>query len=267
MVNFLSTLYEQGLGYSALNTARSAISTIVTMENNTTCGEHKTVRRFMKGVFASRPALPRYSHTWDAETVLTHLDSLAPAESLSLKELTLKLTTLIALITGQRCQTIYHMDITHMQKCEDKFRFFINDLIKTSKPGRPQPVLILPKFTENINRCVFKTLEVYLEKTANIRRSNKLLLSYRKPHAPVHKETIGRWVKTILGRAGIDITLFKAHSTRAAATSAAKRAAVPMTSIMRAAAWQSDSTFRKFYEKPLQEENDFAHGVLNNKNR
>ena len=52
---------------------------------------------------------------------------------------------LSALITGHRWQTIHSMDITCFQKTEDRFRFVIEETIKTSKPGGLQSVLILPK--------------------------------------------------------------------------------------------------------------------------
>ena len=59
--------------------------------------------------------------------------------------------------------------------------------------------------------------------------------------------------------------MFKAHSTRSAATSGAKAADVPTGDIMVAAGWRSDSTFARFYDRPVQAEasaNYFAHAVL-----
>jgi hypothetical protein len=34
------------------------------------------IKRFMKGVFNQRPALPRYQHIWDVNIVLEYLASL-----------------------------------------------------------------------------------------------------------------------------------------------------------------------------------------------
>lgn len=53
-----------------------------------------------------------------------------------------------------------------------------------------------------------------------------LFISIRKPHNPVCSAAIARWMKTVMGSAGIDTDQFKAHSLRAAATSAAKTAGV-----------------------------------------
>ncbi len=52
--------------------------------------------------------------------------------------------------------------------------------------------------------------------------------------------------KTVLSSAGIDITQFKGHSTRAASVSAAGSAGVPVHDILAAAGWSSSGTFDRF---------------------
>ena len=61
--------------------------------------------------------------------------------------------------------------------------------------------------------------------------------------------------------AGIDMSLFSPHSTRAAATSAAARMNV---SISTTAGWTGDSTFKKFYHKPVRMNCDFGSALLDN---
>ena len=39
-IDFLASLYEEGLGYSAINTARSALSSVLTLPGNVTFGKH-----------------------------------------------------------------------------------------------------------------------------------------------------------------------------------------------------------------------------------
>ena len=80
------TLHRRlGLGYSAINTARSALSSVIMLGHNTTFGEHPLVTRFLKGIFELKPSLPRYSVIWDVGTVLKYLQSLP-----GIKESTLK---------------------------------------------------------------------------------------------------------------------------------------------------------------------------------
>ena len=55
-VSGLIIQYILGLGYSAINTVHSALSTILVMENGVKFGEHPLVVRYMKGIFQLRPA-------------------------------------------------------------------------------------------------------------------------------------------------------------------------------------------------------------------
>ena len=109
--------------------------------------------------------------------------------------------------------------------------------------------MTLEKYPNEGKLCVYETLSDYLRRTENIRNdSDKVFISYLKPHKEVCKSTISRWIKTFLGIAGIDITIFSAHSTRAASSSAAKASGVPVGEILRKAGWSSEKTFSKFYD-------------------
>lgn len=69
-LEFLMSLFRQGLGYSAINTARSALSAIITLGDKTTFREHLLVTRFMKGIFELKPFLSWYTVIWDVGIVL-----------------------------------------------------------------------------------------------------------------------------------------------------------------------------------------------------
>ena len=72
-INFLAELYHKGLSYSALNTARSALASVIVLQGNQSFGNHPLVSRFLKGTFTTRPALPKYKEVWDVNTGLEHL--------------------------------------------------------------------------------------------------------------------------------------------------------------------------------------------------
>ena len=71
VLNYLSTLFENGQGYSSIATAKSAISSILALDCETTIAA--LVHRFMKGVFNSHPPSPRYNVIWDVGLVITYL--------------------------------------------------------------------------------------------------------------------------------------------------------------------------------------------------
>ena len=106
-VNFLGMLFNAGLSYSAICVARSALSSYLDCKEAAQFGEHKRVRQFIKGVFEKRPALPKYSSTWDVDTVLQCLELYYAHDELTLKELSYKLVILLALLSGQRFQTLH----------------------------------------------------------------------------------------------------------------------------------------------------------------
>ena len=71
------------------------------------------------------------------DTVLDYLRRFWPLDKLTRKELTLKLVMLIALTTGQRCQTLAYLDIfeKYMVKTEQCFNFGLTEHIKQDRPG------------------------------------------------------------------------------------------------------------------------------------
>ena len=92
----------------------------------------------------------------------------------------------------------------------------------------------------------------------------KLFISTQKPHNPISVDTIGRWIKSVMTNAGIDMNCFSPHSTRSAATSAAAKAKVSVATILRTAGWTTDNTFRKFYNKPVKLSSEFSNALLDN---
>jgi hypothetical protein len=65
-----------------------------------------------------------------------------------------------------------------------------------------------------------------------------------------------------IAEAGVDTNIFHPHSTRAAATSKAKAARVPIQEILNTAGWSSSRTFDQFYNKPTYSQSTFAAYVL-----
>ena len=105
---------------------------------------------------------------------------------------------------------------------ENSLEINIPDIIKTSAPGSYQPSLCLPFFLENKDLCVAITVMLYLEKTELLRgKCDQLFITIKRPYREVSTQTISRWTKRCLRNSGIDTSIFKAHSSRHAATSAA----------------------------------------------
>ena len=99
-VEFLVSLYKASLGYSALNTVRSSLSSLLILENDAKFGDHPLVVRCIKGILELKPSLPKYNEIWHVRVVLDYLKTFGASSALPLKELVLNLTMLLCLTTG-----------------------------------------------------------------------------------------------------------------------------------------------------------------------
>ena len=89
----------------------------------------------------------------------------------------------------------------------------------------------------------------------------RLFLSYVGQHTPVSNSTIARWLKTFMAEAGIDISIFKAHSVRGASCSTAVGAGVMTKNTLDAADWSSEGTFQRFYCRELKKDDKTTFGT------
>ena len=118
-----------------MNTVRSALSQVLHSPTGVPFGELPTVKQFLKGVFQEKPTLPRYSVNWDPVILLSYLKTLSPVTELSLKMLKLKTVALLELLSAQRCQTLYFLDIRNMVISSSTVKFSIGDKLKQTKSG------------------------------------------------------------------------------------------------------------------------------------
>ena len=177
IIDFLTDLYDSGMSYSAINTARSALSAAVELSDSTlSIGEYPLIRRFVKGTYQIRPPIPRYNSTWDIGKVLDLLKIWSPSSDLNLKLLTLQLVMLCMLVTGQRCQSILMMDLKHVSKTESSYIFCLEEHIKQSKSGKRNPEIVQPAFPADKRLCVMTCLDAYIAKTETIRNTQNTRL-------------------------------------------------------------------------------------------
>lgn len=70
-LEFLTSLYDKGLSYNTINTARSALSSSYGKIDGVAIGEHRLIVDLLKGISRLRPIQPRYNITWDPDKVLS----------------------------------------------------------------------------------------------------------------------------------------------------------------------------------------------------
>ena len=262
-LNFLSDLFNKGNSYNSIVAAKCAMSSFITFDQDRSFGTLPTVQKYLKGLYQLRPSLPIKSRiaTWDPDIVLKEIKTWYPHSDISLKLLSYKLCVLLALLSGQRVQTLSNISIDDIDFVHGKCNIVIKALLKTSKKGVQQKPLEFLQFSCK-ELCIYDVLLNYLERTKTLRKGNKLIISYQKPHQEVSSDTISRWIKRVLSQVGIQST---AHSTRSLSTSTAAAQGLPIQEVMKAAGWQNKSTFTDFYQ--IQPIKNFGITVMNGINK
>ena len=189
----------------------------------------------MKGVYYKSPPRPRYCFTWDVSVVLKYLRGLFPLEKLTLKLLTLKVTTLIALTFAPRAQTLQSMSLDYMHIQKDCIVFAFPFGVKTSRIGHQYYLQIEHFIDEKL--CAMHNVLFYLEKTKPLREDQNVLVSYVTFKAVTTSTHYSKMAKSVLNSSGIDTNVFKAHSYRGASTSVAFNKGCSVDLILTTADW------------------------------
>ena len=113
------------------------------------------------------------------------------------------------------------------------------------------------RYKESNNIDPVRCLQSYLNLTASQRESGELkshlfLNCFASPHHAVKTCSIARWLRIVMADAGIDMSKFKAHSTRAAAVSKVPLSGLSVMEIAKLGDWSNATTFFKFYKKEIQ---------------
>lgn len=272
IIAFLTEQFEEGKSYQTILGYRSAINTIATVEHYSDICQHPLMHRFIRGVFNIRPPLPKYTKIWDVSIVLSYIRQLGDNEVMPMLKLSMKVATLLMLLSGKRCNSIDAFDIEYMQLRTDFCIFYPTRLLKHDRPGRPLKAITYRAFHQDKLLCPVQAIADYYVRRSELNStSSKLFLTTTPPHNGASKDTIGNWVKRLLADSGVDTTIYKTHSCRAASTSKAYSFGLPLQTILAAGDWKSAETFHKHYLKEISDafpaeeipEVDFGISILN----
>ena len=167
VLEFLTYLFTKGLGYSAVKSASSALSTFLTMYGKPV-GTHPLVIRLLKGMFNLRPRLLRNNVVGDPDIVLIFLKTLSPIKKLNLKFLTYKTITSVWLLTGQRGQSMQLIDIRNLTLTDHVLKIRFGDKLKTTRPCFQQQEMY-EIYAPNRRLCIVTVIREYLLRTSKLR--------------------------------------------------------------------------------------------------
>ena len=260
ILEFLQTGIDKGLSSSTLKVQISALSA----KTGTRWALHPLIIQFMKACIKIRPPRKPSFPAWDLSVVLEALSNppFFPLNSISLWDLTLKLTFLIAIASARRVSELQAL----MSK--EPYLVFLPDRVILRPSDRFLPKvtsafhygqdIVLPCLSNEEGEPhaldIKSAISNYLSATIHLRSTDALLII---PHGArrgqaASSRTIASWLVKAIGKAYSTQQLeipegIKAHSTRAVATSWAAYCGVSSETICRAATWSSRHTFITHY--------------------
>ena len=216
VVNFLASLKGSGLKFSTINGYKAAIA----RQHRGGISSDTMVKRVTKSCFNANPPIPKYADIWDADILLSHISSLPADSELSTMDLSIKLCSLIAVLSLCRQSSLAAIG-PGFQLVDDNVHLPINKLEKTSNCSNIRNELILPRGSDRLD--LYSCISTYLERTKKSRDyyaaaegqpPSSLFISTTKPYQPVNPSTLAKWLLRGMEAAGVDTTSYKAHSVR-----------------------------------------------------
>ena len=250
--DYLYWKFKNNASTSSVNSIRSSINFftlgLLDLENNI------FMIRLFKYFYKERPLKPRYTTFWPVEKLLNFLKTWHPINDLSLKQVTLKTIALIALSSSDRGQTLHLANVKDMNVTPSKIEFVVRQKLKhTRNVLKPTIISCVKSNVEELD--VSSYVAHYIELTKEFRGEEGALFLSWKTKKPVVKQSLARWLKLVLGMAGIDTANYKAHSYRGAGLSKAFQKGASLQQIVAAGNWKNASTFKNYYLAPSDESN------------
>ena len=134
--------------------------------------------------------------------------------------------------SGRSDNLLYELNLIKFEA--NKVTIFVPELLKQARLMHHLGPMVLMQYSAT-DICVLSHLEIYREVTKSTRKSNKLLLSFVKPHKPIFTSILSRCINNSADWS--DIAVFALHLTRPVSTSHCQRKGLSIKLINRAAEW------------------------------
>ena len=253
--------------YSSVKLCVSAITFFRGEIEGGTVFTHPFMRQYLKGAQKLCEGAVTRPETWDASLVLRALEKFPfePMASADMGFVSAKLAVLLALSTAARVSELTALTTVGLVFSGDlRVTLFPHpDFVpKTvSELSRRAPVVLHafhPSPVTGVEKrlhlsCPVRAMRIYLQRTADVRRSDRLLVTYgaRSPGSALSSQRLSHWLVDGITKAytmsGRPAPKLKAHSTRGTATSIAVLAGIDWEVVRQAAVWRGDKTFLEHY--------------------
>ena len=111
ILGFITESFCEGFQFNTTAGFRSAVSVYHNPIGSIAVGWNSRVLGFLPVLFNNRPPQPKYTFIWDVKRIIKFLTTLPYDSDLSLKDLTLKLTVLLALTSAGWASEISYLQM------------------------------------------------------------------------------------------------------------------------------------------------------------
>ena len=234
------------------------------------------IKMLLGAMFQDRPPpLKKRQHTtWDVNQLLDYFKKLGSNENLSLTLLSEKLATLVMLATMCRKCELSYLNLDNIIKYNKKVIVFRLDTLPKNinyqtPVGKANELVTFTvrRFKNNPLLCPLECMKHYVYRTARVHVSRKLFILNTSPFTAASTNTLGRWIKNCMAKAGIDTTIYSVHSITAASSTAVVAYGTPVDKIIQLAGWKTADVFIKTYFRPnmVDDSNEQPPAVLKNR--
>ena len=243
--NFMASEFDHKLSYSYI---RGFTAPLVEFTEDV---DWITIQKLKKGMHNLRPPVPKYCAIWDVNMVLTWLSAMRTDTFILLSQ---KVATLLMILSGNRVNMLTSMKVTQMVITTEEVTFTFDVVLKHTREGSTGDIMTFRTYPEK-SLCPVQAIAEYMTIRGPLCADPHLFIT-TKPRNGVynaaHHDTLARWIKEVLGAAGVNTGRYAAHSCRAASTSAAALAGVSLSTIIKSASWSNVTTFRTYYKREIE---------------
>lgn len=206
----------------------------------------------MRSASLLHPPQPRYSTTFDMEHVYDFIaHTWHDHVNISFTDLTRKTAFLLAARAIMRSS-----DLARISSSSVSFqRASVSFVVKQPKESsvREPHRLVKLSCTQPDASCAVCSLLAYYSRTRawrfKVGDRDHLFVSCDNTFRPVSSQRIAKWLTSVLHDAGIDTSIYKAHSIRSASATLQRDQGVGVDEIMAKAHWRSRSVFTRYYDR------------------
>ena len=256
VVIFLAEEYEKGADYGALNGIRSAMASAVPELR-----DMDDVKTALTAACKQRPPNTRYDDDmWEPEKIIELWRQRQTNEDLTEDKLREKAVSLYLMASHSRPSDTAKI-ATSTVRCSNERMQYKQHPGKVVRAGQGRLIRRDPidAFQVEPHVCPVRAIQAYVALTQERRSEltpDELWLSTRRSshegdmyYATVGSQRISKIMLKVMQEAGIDTSIYKGGSSRAASSTAALEAGAAVDAVMKRGNWSSMAVFNRFYNR------------------